>query len=287
VGRQDFDDPREWVYDQNLDAVRTVWNHESVRLELSASTNLTNGTEFDRHSNNYIAYLSNNNRKKHLGAYIVDRRDARVPRSYPIHFGVRALGDWIPQSESWLEYSVLRGYTEDMNLESWAFDVGSTWSPPSLEPFYLSAGFAYSTGDDPSTPEVNEGFQQTGFQDNNGRLGGVTSFRYYGELVDPELSNLGILTLGLGMRPTRDSSLDLVYHDYRLSELTTKMRDTQLKNQPNGVGQGYGEELDLILGVRRLQGFDIKFVLGYFRPGDAFTGGDDAFLASFRLRYRF
>lgn len=287
VGRQDFDDPREWLYDQNLDAVRAIWRGRGVRLELSASTTLAKGSEFDRHSNNYIAYLSNDSRKQHLGAYIIDRRDSREPRNYPIHFGVRALGDWIPRNDSWFEYSVVRGFTENANLEGWALDIGTTWSPRAIAPFYLTGGFAFSTGDDPNTPNVNEAYRQTGFQDNNSKLGGVSSLRYYGELVEPELSNLGIMTFGLGVRPTRNSSINVIYHDYRLSELTTRMRRTQLSAQPNGIGLGFGQEVDVVFALRRFAGIDLKVVAGYFKPGNAFTPNDAAFLASFRLRYRF
>ena len=36
-------------------------------------------------------------------------------------------------------------------------------------------------------------------QRNRGKFNGVVSFRYYGEVLDPELTNLRILTLGIGL----------------------------------------------------------------------------------------
>lgn len=287
VGRQDFDDPREWLYDHNLDAARLSWSRSALRVELSASTVLADGSNRDEHSDNFIAYLSNNDRDRHVAAYVIDRRDARSPREYPIHFGVRALGEWLPDNDSWLEYSVLRGYANNQNLEGWALDLGTTWEPGFLEPFYVTLGYATSTGDDPATPNVDESFRQTGFQDNNAKFGGVTSLRYYGELVDPELSNLEIATLGLGLRFTRDVSLDLIYHDYRLAEPALKIRDTQIATPMDGVHRGFGEELDLVLGVRRWNGFDLKLSASHFEPGSAFPAGDDAFQLGLRLRYRF
>jgi alginate production protein len=287
VGRQDFDDRREWLYDQNLDAVRVVWSRGSFRAELSASTTLSDGSDLDRHSENLIAYLSNNDPSRHLAAYVVDRRDGREPKEYPIHFGVRAFGDWLPDNDSWFEYSVLRGYADNVNLEGWALDLGTTWSPSFIGPFYAIAGFAYATGDDPSTQNVDESFRQTGFQDNNDKFGGVTSLSYYGELVNPELSNLGILTLGLGVRPTSDSSVDLIYHDYRLSEAATKLRSTDIDAQMDGVHLGFGREVDLVLGVRHLNGFDLQVTGGYFHPCSALPNSDPAFLVGIRIRYRF
>ena len=50
---------------------------------------------------------------------------------------------------------------------------------------------------------------------------GVTCFKYYGELLDPELSNLAVATLGLGLRPTEWSSIDLVAYHYRQATAST------------------------------------------------------------------
>ena len=49
-------------------------------------------------------------------------------------------------------------------------------------------GWAWGSGDQEPQSGNNGTFRQTGFQDNNDKWSGVTSFRYYGELVDPELS---------------------------------------------------------------------------------------------------
>jgi len=286
-GRQDFDERREWLYDQNLDALRLVWSNSSLKAELSMSTTLSSGSDRDMHSTNYIAYVSNNDERQHIGAYVIDRRDGRAPRDYPIHFGVRAHGRWLPDNKLWAELSTLRGYSNNVDLEGWAFDLGTTWSPGFIDPFYVTVGFAQATGDDPSTPNVNEAFRQTGFQDNNDKFGGVTSFRYYGELVDPELSNLGILTMGMGVRPTRNSSIDLVYHDYSLSELTTHLPGVEIRRQPDGVHKQYGREYDLVFGARQLSGFDVEVVAGCFVPGAALSGADSAWLLATQIRYRF
>ena len=38
-----FDDRREWLYDQNLDALRLIRSTTAYRLELSAATTLADG----------------------------------------------------------------------------------------------------------------------------------------------------------------------------------------------------------------------------------------------------
>jgi len=287
VGRQDFDERREWLYDQNLDALRVIWPHERFRAELSASTTLNEGSDRDEHSTNLVAYVSNGDDRRHLAAYVVDRRDDRRPKDYPIHFGARALGEWLPDNKLWAEYSVLRGYADDVDLHSYAYDLGTTWTPAFLDPFNLTLGYAFGSGDDPATSGTNEGFRQTGLHDNNDKFAGVTSFRYYGELVDPELSNLGILTVGAGLRFGRRSSLDLVWHDYRQAEAFDRLRNADLDRRPDGVESDIGTELDLVLGMREWSRFDLELVAGRFEPGDAFPGADPAWLAAVQLRFRF
>lgn len=287
VGRQDFDEKREWLYDQNLDAVRLIYTRPELRVELSASTTLSDGSPRDEETTNLIGYVSNNDQDRELAAYVIDRRDDRSVEDYPIHFGVRAIGDWIPANESWAELSMLRGYTDDVDLESYGFDIGTTWSPRFASPLYFNFGYAFGSGDDDPFDGKDEAFRQTGLQDNNDKLGGVTSFRYYGELVDPELSNMGILTLGVGTRIGRRNSLDLVYHRFVQDEPTDFLRDTDLDRKPDGIHDDLGWELDLVFGSRALEKWDFEIVGGMFEPGDAFPGGDTAYLVKIQARFKF
>jgi hypothetical protein len=130
-------------------------------------------------------------------------------------------------------------------------------------------------------------FRQTGWQRNNGNLGGVTSFRYYGEVVDPELSNLGISTLGIGTRLGRDASIDLVWHEYRQDVAEGFLRQSDLDEDPDGVHRDLGREIDWIAGLRNALGSDFELVLGWFEPGDAFPDADAAWKVSLQWRYRF
>ena len=287
VGRQLFRDQREWLYKDELDGVRVVWRREHLRVEASATTVLTDGSERDEHSEDLMLYVSNNDELQHLAAYVIDRRDKRVVRDYPIHFGARALGTWIPYTQSWLEGALVRGYQGDVDLRGWAVDAGLTWSPPIQVPLYATIAWAHGSGDDASSAGVNEGFRQTGFQRNNGKLGGVTSFRYYGELLDPELSNLDVLTLGIGARLARRTSLDLVWHAYSQAEAAPALLNAALKSDPDGVHRSLGHEIDLVFGTKAFDGLDFEIVGSRFLPGSAFPDADDAWLASLQVRYRF
>lgn len=284
AGRQRFDDGREWVYKKNLDAIRLARAWEFARLEVSWSTLVDDGSDRDKHSNNWIAYLSNNDELRHLAVYVVDRRDDRSPRDFPIHFGARAVGEFVPQVRSWAEFSVLRGYSNGVNLRGYGFDVGATWKPG---PWRVTLGYAQGSGDRTNSTSVDESFRQTGLQRNNDKTGGATSVRYYGELVDPSLTNLSVLTFGLGVEVAHKTTIELLWHQYAQRELANVWDDTNLNQDPSGLARDLGRELDLVLGSKALAGWEFEFVAGRFTPGDAFPGGDDAWLAAFQVRFGF
>jgi hypothetical protein len=285
LGRQRFDDEREWLYKRNLDAARLIWSNSALQVEVSASTVLHDGSERDENSTNLMLYVSNRDTKHHLAGYIVDRRDDSNPRDYPFHFGLRAIGEFVPGIESWLELAGLSGYSDNRNLRGWAFDVGAGVQPDWAGPYYGIVGYAWASGDDPNTPE-DESFRQTGLQKNNGRFGGVTNYRYYGELLDPELSNLGVATLGAGWRISKSVSLDLIWHEYHQSEPASTMRNAQLRTDPDGVHAQLGSEWDLVLGIRPGRAWDLEFVFGQFLPGAAFPDADAAYYGAFQWRQR-
>jgi alginate production protein len=284
VGRQDFDEPREWIYDQNLDGVRLIADRPRWRLELSGSTTLYDGSPRDQEATNLIGYLSNNDRRRHVALYAVHRDFDTLIEEASSHVGVRALGRWLPENRSWLELAAFRGTLGETNREGWAVDLGTTWTPVNV--FSITVGYALGSGGS-SSSTTDRTFRQTGFQDNNARFGGVTSFRYYGELVDPELANLQILTAGVGFRVARRTSIDLVAHHYSQDQARDRLVDADLDRRPDGINTELGWELDLILGSRTWPSWDFEVVGAYFEPGTAFEDGDSAYLGKLQVRYRF
>jgi alginate production protein len=287
AGRQDFDEKREWLYDENLDALRVIRSAPAWRLELSAATKFTDGNDRDEHSTDLIAYLSNNSRRKHAALYLIDRIDQRQAHEWLTHLGARMYGDWLPQQESWLEFAGLVGETGGEDVGALGWDLGTTWSPEASWAPALTAGWAWGSGDRDPASGNNGTFRQTGWHDNNDKWSGVTSFRYYGELIDPELANLSIATLGVGKRIARDHSVDLVWHRYDQVEPAPLLVQSDLRSKPNGVDRYLGWEADIVFGTRAIKNSLLEVVLGWFDPGDAFPGGDSAWLGRVQLRCRF
>jgi len=283
AGRMDFDDRREWLYDQNLDGIRIYWTVGGWLAELSATTTLSKGGPRDENTNNFIAYVTDLDRR--FAAYIIHRNTDFLLSEKITHMGVRAFLEWPPEHESWLEISRMSGSSGNTDLRGWGLDIGTTRNIGKR--WYITASWAYGQGDGNTQDGTNSTFRQTRLQDNNGKFGGVTSFRYYGELMDPELANLHIGTLGIGYLFTERGSIDLVGHYYRQNKAARRIINSDLEQRANGIDRELGWEIDAIVGWRPVRAWDFEFVLGWFKPGKAFATRDDAWVTKLHVRYRY
>jgi hypothetical protein len=175
------------------------------------------------------------------------------------------------------------------DVAGWGIDLGATLQTNLFGRPNFTLGYAYGSGGSRDGEEFQNGFRQTGLQDNNGKFRGVASFRYYGELFDPELWNLHILTAGFGFRFLRNSSFDLVYHYYHQDTATTFFRDVGFKRDPDGLHRSVGHEWDAIIGIEEWGPLELKLVGSVFRGGKTFAPDDGvlSYLGTLRLRLTF
>ena len=237
--------------------------------------------------NNYILTVDYNGFEDiKLNGYAVLRDDRDNEIGQPLLVGARSLG-LLNRLSYWVEAAHLRGSDElSQDLKGFAFDVGATYRLDLPGNPNITLGYAYATGDRETGDNKNHQFRQTGLQSNELRFAGVTEFKRYGEALDPELSNLRILTAGVGFRPSRRFSIDLLFHHFRQQAVSEELRGTSIEAELNQdateLTRDLGSEIDLVLGFRNLfgvrrLGMDIR--LGWFRPGRAFRRdiGDDVF----------
>lgn len=300
VGRTFFADDREWIYDEDLDAVRGALRSSDFFLELSASrlalvdVDLLNPDD-EEPINNYIAYGGYEPMEDvTVGAYAIlrDHRDDDGFR--PLFLGLYSHGIVGDSLTYWLDMVHVRGREDGNRLRGYGVDLlGSYGFDLPLSP-RLVLGYAFGSGDSDPDSGGDGNFRQTGLQGNEAELGGVSSLKFYGEAFDPELSNMSIFTAGLGAEPLDGVSLDLLYHYYRQDEASDELRDAAVEADPGGRDQDLGHEIDLVVGIEEILGIepleDLEFrgFLGYFMPGKAFgSGAEDAFLARIELEYEF
>ncbi|MEO5658852.1 MAG: alginate export family protein [Polaromonas sp.] len=206
--------------------------------------------------------------------------------------GLRASGEWRfgkgPRLAYWLDTAVLRGserltrYTErddgqltagsttTRRVRGQALDLGATLVlPVALRPS-ITLGYARGSGGERSAT-LDNNFRQTGLQENKARLAGVKRLRRYGELLRPELSNLAVTTLGVGVRVLKHSSIELVAHRYRQPVPSTEITGARLSTDPLGANGDIGHELDLAIVLREWRHTDLSLKWSRFKPGAAFA----------------
>ncbi len=195
-------------------------------------------------------------------------------------FGYWVEAAWVTGREKWLEFDEISSNKSEVverlnrDVSGWALEFGATWiAPLDFEP-RVTLGYALGSGERHPDSGDDRSFRQTQLHGNEPGFGGVQSFSRYGTLLDPELSNLYILTAGLGVSLFDASSLDFVYHYYRQFDPATALRDARLDPELTGRHRDLGHGVDIILALEQWRRVDLLIVGSFFRAGDAF-GPDD------------
>ncbi len=240
-----------------------------------------------------------------LAADKEDTSDARL-----IWYGIRAHGKdkikGLGKIRYWVDLGAVKG-KEDLldfddisarrvevtdaarkNVKGSAFDIGVTLKSklPGRPSFTLS--FAQGSGDSNPDDGTDRTFRQTGLNDNNSKFSGVDSFRYYGELLRPQLSNIRISTASLGYPLFRDSSIEILYHRYHQIDASDRL-SSRLRIKPDGLQTHLGDEIDVVLGLEEWKKLELELVGSVFRAGDAFADreGDLSYFINLKVNYNF
>jgi alginate production protein len=153
----------------------------------------------------------------------------------------------------------------------------------------LTLGYARGSGDRNRGTGRNTAFRQTGIQGNNGKFRGLSRFRYYGEVLRPELSNIAISTVALGVPIKSDRWVELIWHRYRQPVADDRIAGSRLDIDPNGINPKLGDEFDMVLSHRPSAAWEFEMTAGAFRAGPAFGAeeGRWAYLGSFKFDFNF
>lgn len=291
VGRRNYEDERRWLYDASMDTVGAGFRAGRFRLDVFGGREVRLDLDFaperrqakDRIDTHVVHADYRGTEWVRLSAYAISRDDRSGAEGQPRLYGVRARGRPTDAFNYWTELAITRG--DDAMGRPYsgsAVDTGITYRFLAL-PMHPSVTLSYARGSGDANPNDgrNGAFRQTGLQSNEAAFAGVSKFKYYGETLDPELSNLRILTLGLGFRPQPNVFVDLVYHRYRLDRIADGLRNAALTAELNQVAgresREVGEGLDVVIGVRRLFGLrrlGLDLRAGWFFPGAAFLRDD-------------
>ncbi len=291
IGRQRFDDERQWLYDEQLDGLRVFYDY--ARWHSAVSITRERNKEVLRHKNkketdNYMISTRYSLDNHVLGGYILKREQRKEGDERPLFVGLRAGGKIADHWQYWLELARVEGRDGSRDIRGWGGDVGAIYTFDHAVKPMLILGYAFGTGDTGADNDVNRAFRQTGLQDNEQNFDGTMDFRYHGVLLEPELSNMNVFTVGAGIRPNKRFSSYLLYHTYHQDKARDDLRDTNLDTDPNGTHRDLGSEVDWVMGADLTDSLEMELVLGYFMPGAAFDApADNALFLGLEFEYNF
>ncbi len=299
AGKQRVRDQRRWLFYEYLDAAR-FYIYETHPLVLEASVLPSLFPLRDKKFKTWddilfqVHYMPEAKNEARL--YFLRRWDSSTRNREPLYWGLSYYGRPKRFFSGWLDASLLRGTDKQQLQRGFAVDVGGTLAATTLKirPS-LTLGYAVGSGDKVGGDSVSQEYRQTGYETNSGRFGGFANFQYYGEVLNPELANIQIITVGTGFRPHPQFSFDAVLHSYRQNRLSTKIR---LESQalisppvaPLANDKNLGWEIDFIVGVQKIwQRINFGYCFGLFHPGKAFlpVRPDNAILNRINARVEF
>ena len=289
LGRRNYEDERHWLYDGSIDVASLTYRHENWRAEAMIGRDVLWSLDALQKAKKHpieIAMLNADYRGfdgHTLGAYAIKRNDLAGHEGKPIYLGLKAHGKPTAAFSYWAEAVLLRGADENgARFKAHALDMGGTYRFAEL-PFdpNVTLAFANGSGDNNAADKRNTEFRQTGLQTNEARYIGLSKFKAYGEMLDSDLSNLRVFTVGIGARATPGISVDLIYHRYQLNAIASEIRNwgftAQMNTVPGLQSRDLGQELDLVIGFRGLfdiRRFGLDLRVGKFFPGKAFRTSD-------------
>jgi alginate production protein len=291
AGRQRYHDKRQWLFDEELDALRVSYQVNRLLAEFSVAElndkDLLNDSNTDDILNMIVLFRYAIQKKNEVGMYCIIQDDRGDTRQNPVFLGIQVNShynnlDW------WLEAAHVSGKNRSMKIRAYGYDIGGTyvWDIP-WEPS-MTLAYAYASGDDDPSDGRDRSFRQTGYQDNEARLNGLIRLKSYGEIFDPELSNLRVLTWGCGIRPSAVLSIDFLYHYSQQNHAANNFRDVGIKAQTSGDHKNIGYEMDLGIGYQITENMKSSLISGFFHPGSAFSNdADPAYFFEWKMRYVF
>ncbi|MFC3396815.1 alginate export family protein [Brenneria rubrifaciens] len=284
LGRWLIRDEREWLFDENLDGVHARINQGDIEVDaIAGRVNhwqkdlFDSDTKQDPVNTGGILARYSLDKTWRLGIYGLLQRDITTDNDRQINTGIRSHAFPKKGLQHWFEFGVMHGREAGHRLRGYAVDAGGTYifDRAALRP-RITLGYAWGSGDDKQSDQIDKSYRQTGLHSNEARFGGIGKYKVYGNTFDPELSNIHILTGGIGINIAPEATLDLLYHDYRQDRLAALRDDTTEISPRNDrlSTKHLGSAVELMVGWRPRDNIEVESVLGWFMPSSRFRQDD-------------
>ncbi|MGB0412038.1 MAG: alginate export family protein [Pikeienuella sp.] len=259
AGRLRIGDKQKWVADAAVDGVHLGYKADGTLIELGAFTGTRDNDGL--YALGHLARLSTSNAVGAFGVLEAQDGEKRAHLS----------GYWADKPSDDLSYSFNAGVVVGDGANNQPAGVGfdaraikkvgeHEWNPQ------LTVGIAAGS----------KGFAQTELHSNKTYDGGQTQFNRYGYVYQPELANMAVATLGVGIRPSRMFSLDLAAHAYSQIQPMTTTPDARVRGATNGDAAFLGGEISLVGAWRPTKKSKFEFGLSIFQAGPAYQNQETA-----------
>ncbi|WP_330986127.1 MULTISPECIES: alginate export family protein [Enterobacterales] len=271
LGRWLYRDEREWLFDENLDGVYVQSQMRDWFIDAAAGRinywqkDLMDSTTRNTETENIGSIMLRRTLedKWQIGTYAVAQHNTDN-NDRQLNVGLRSHNPARKGLQHWLEL----GMSKDRESgNGYAVDIGGTYlfDHGDIKP-RVTLGYAFGSKD----------YRQTGLHDNQATFGGATKFKIYGETLDPDLTNIHIVSTGLGINVTRNATLDVIYHAYsQASSGDISGNNVALKSQYDRQNTRYlGSGVDVVFGWEPTDNTKVEAIAGMFAPSKRFVSAD-------------
>jgi hypothetical protein len=308
LGRQNFEEPRRWWWDDDLDTVAVRYRSDTWQFELGVGEELprkslledyepeskgvlrvlarTTWSYFKEHSlDMFFLHQYDRSPTQRVGNLVnTDREDASDARLW--WGGLRAAGkEPLPYDNElyyWADLALVYGKEKLLTFE----DAGGNKSNVIARKRQRVRGWAIDFGARLDTQLPGQPLFTAGYAIGSGdkspgkgsdrafRQTGLQSndeeFRTYGELLRPELSNLSIPVLAVQFPIFWRSHVEFAYRHFRQVHAAPFLRDARIEAEPNGVKKNIGHEWMLYSAIKRWKDVELELVGAAFKAGNAY-----------------
>jgi alginate production protein len=310
LGRQNFEEPRRWWWDDELDSAGLHYRHGSGLFEFGVGRELPRKSLREKFSdpehegvfralaranwlylNNhgldlFSLYHNDRSRTPSVGALV--QPDNEDPSDAQLWWGgIRASGSETAPAYGelsyWADAAIVLGKEKLLELE----DVPGNREIVTARRKPRVRGWAFDLGLRWDSPLPGQPLFTLGYAVGSGdktpetgsdrafRQTGLQSddeeFRTYGEILRPELSNLSIPVVAVRFPILSKTYVEFAYRHFRQLHAAPFLRgEPRIEAEPNGIKKNIGQEWMLYSLIKEWKKIEIELVGAAFRSGNAY-----------------